>query len=116
MAGILRIAVFLNSRPFSKFHSFQKGISNISTEFAKNSRLKNSSHLVWILKKDEITKKQPFAKFQPFATKLSHIHHFPHLLTAVFSNVIFFGNFVHFLAKWLRSQKKTRKQSSGKMD
>jgi hypothetical protein len=30
-------------------------------------------------KKDEITKKQPFAKFQPFATKLSHIHHFPHL-------------------------------------
>jgi hypothetical protein len=41
--------------------------------------LQNSSHLAWILKKDKITKKQPFAKFQPFATKLSHIHHFPHL-------------------------------------
>jgi hypothetical protein len=28
--------------------------------------------------KDEITKKQPFAKFQPLARKLNHIHHFPH--------------------------------------
>jgi hypothetical protein len=67
MAGILKLADFLKSRPFSKFHS------------QKNSRLKNSSHLAWILKKDEITKKQPFTKFQPFATKLSQIHHFPHL-------------------------------------
>jgi hypothetical protein len=79
MAGILQVAVFLKSPPFSKFHPFYIGISNISTRFAKNSRLQNSSHLAWILKKDEITKKQPFAKFQPFATKLSHIHHFPHL-------------------------------------
>jgi hypothetical protein len=83
VAGILRIAVSLNSRPFSKIHPFYIGISNIFTEFAKNSRLQNSCHLAWILKKDEITKKQPFAKFQPFATKLSHIHHFPHLLPLV---------------------------------
>jgi hypothetical protein len=69
MVGILQMADFLKSRPFSKFHPFNLGISNISTGFAKNSRLKNSSHLAWILKKDEITKKQPFTKFQPFATK-----------------------------------------------
>jgi hypothetical protein len=31
-------------------------------------------------------------------------------ITAVFTNLIFFGDFVHFPAKWLRSQKKTRKQ------
>jgi hypothetical protein len=45
MAGILQVAVFLKSRPFSKFHPFYIGISNISTGFAK---------------------KQPFAEFQPF--------------------------------------------------
>jgi hypothetical protein len=74
MAGILQIAVFLNSHPFSKIQPFYIGISNIYTELTKNSRLQNSSHLAWILKKDEVTKKQPFAKFQPFAIKLSHIH------------------------------------------
>jgi hypothetical protein len=45
MTGILQMAVFLKSRPFSKFHPFDKGISNISRGFAK---------------------KQPFAEFQPF--------------------------------------------------
>ena len=45
MAGILRTAVFLKSRPFSKFHPHYVGISTLSTINAK---------------------KQPFAKFQPF--------------------------------------------------
>jgi hypothetical protein len=45
MAAILQMAVFLKSRPFSKFHPFHRGISNISTGFAKNSRLQNSGHL-----------------------------------------------------------------------
>jgi len=52
MAGILQMTVFLKSRPFSKCHPFHIGISNISTGFAKNSRLQNSSHLALILKKD----------------------------------------------------------------
>jgi hypothetical protein len=37
MAGILQVAVFLKSRPFSKFHPFYIGISNISTGFAKKT-------------------------------------------------------------------------------
>jgi hypothetical protein len=45
MVGILQMADFLKSRPFSKFHPFNLGISNISTGFAK---------------------KQPFEEFQPF--------------------------------------------------
>jgi hypothetical protein len=73
MAGILQMAVFLKSRPFSKFHPFYIGISNIPA-------------ISLVLKKDEITKKQPFAKFQPFTTKLSHIHHFPHLPTTMASS------------------------------
>jgi hypothetical protein len=45
MAGILQMAVFLKSCPFSKFHPFHIGISNISTAFPK---------------------KQPFAEYKPF--------------------------------------------------
>ena len=61
MAGILRTAVFLKSRPFSKFHPHHVGISIVSTrnakkqpfgnipakwlEFCKKTRLQKSSHL-----------------------------------------------------------------------
>jgi hypothetical protein len=78
MAGILQMGVFLKSRLFSKFH-FHIGISNISTGFAKKQPFTEFKPFGLDSEKDEIAKMQPFSKFHPFATKLSHIHHFPHL-------------------------------------
>jgi hypothetical protein len=79
MAGILQIAVFLNSRPFSKFQPFYIGISNISTEFAKKQPFAEFQPFRLDSEKRRDHKKAAICKFQPFATKLSHIHHFPHL-------------------------------------
>jgi hypothetical protein len=80
------MTVFLKSRPFSKFHPFHIGISNISTGFAKKQPFAEFQPFGLDSEKDEITKKQAFAKFQPFATKLSHIHHFPHLHSCEWSS------------------------------
>jgi hypothetical protein len=72
MAGILQAAVFLKSHPFSKFHPLYIGIRNISTGFTKNSHLQNSSHLAWILKKDEITKNSPLQNISLSYKIVSH--------------------------------------------
>jgi hypothetical protein len=79
MAGILKLADFLKSCPFSKFHPFYLGISNISTGFAKKQPFEEFQPYGLDSEKGRDYKKQPFTKFQPFATKLSQIHHFPHL-------------------------------------
>jgi hypothetical protein len=79
MTGILQMIVFLKSRPFSNYHPFHMGISNISTGFAKKQPFAEFQPFGLDSEKGEITKKQPFAKFQPFATKFSLVHHFHHL-------------------------------------
>jgi hypothetical protein len=75
MAGILQMDVFLKSCPFSKFHPFHIGIRNFSTGFAKKQPFAG----IQPFGLDSEKRKAAICKIPVFATKLSHIHHFPHL-------------------------------------